>query len=83
MVLPPEAAAELSRKLLAFPPVKVLTGAKPVIIYFRTDADRAEFMALFHETAPGMIQIEAPDITSYPETSLHEARAVVQRSNSR
>lgn len=37
-----------------------LTGAKPVILYFGSDEDRDEFMALVREAKPGLMTKALP-----------------------
>lgn len=52
--LPREKIADLIQSLLALPPVKEVTEAKPVVLYFATEADREECIAAIHAVKPGM-----------------------------
>lgn len=42
------------------PPHASLAGALPLILYFPTEADRAEFIALVKEAKPGMAEFVIP-----------------------
>lgn len=49
-------AREASRQLLALaPPDPALAGKKPVVLYFETDAERDEFIAIIAEAKPGLV----------------------------
>ncbi|PZU95522.1 MAG: hypothetical protein DI527_00505 [Chelatococcus sp.] len=49
-------AVEASRQLLSIaPPDPALAGKLPVVLYFATDADRDEFIAIIKEAKPGLV----------------------------
>jgi hypothetical protein len=50
--LPSEEVAKLIEGLLALPPVDAVASAKPLVLYFETDADREECIAAFKEVKP-------------------------------
>lgn len=50
--LPPEEIPRLIEGLLALPPVEGVSEAKPLVLYFETDADREECIAAFKEVKP-------------------------------
>ena len=52
------AARDMLRSLA--PPHPSLRGACPLVLYFPTDADRAEFIALVKEAKPGMAEFVIP-----------------------
>lgn len=54
-------AREAARQLISLaPPDPALAGKKPVVLYFDTDADRDEFIAIVQEAKPGL-KISKPD----------------------
>ena len=52
MVLPRAEVAALVQGLLALSPLEELQAAKPLVLYFRTDQDRDEFVAVAQEVMP-------------------------------
>lgn len=43
--------------LAALHPIEAVADAKPVIIYFPTEADREEFIEAIHAVKPGMVPV--------------------------
>ena len=54
MTLPRDKVAELIQSLLALPPVDEVREAKPLVLYFATEADREECIAAIQEVKPNM-----------------------------
>lgn len=52
---PPSICTPVEIDLDALPEVPELKDAKPIVLYFGSDADRAEFEALMRAAKPGMI----------------------------
>lgn len=52
--LPREKIADLIQSLLTLPPVQEVAEAKPLVLYFATEADREECIAAIQEVKPNM-----------------------------
>lgn len=52
--IPRHQLAELIQKLLALPPIEELEGTKPLVLYFKNDADREEMIAALASEMPRM-----------------------------
>lgn len=54
MTLPRDRVQELVQGLLSLPPIAEVKEAKPLVLYFATDADREECIAAIQAVKPNM-----------------------------
>lgn len=57
-----EGRQDLIRDLAAVDQMPELVGTVPLVLYFASEQDRREFVALCHEAKPGMIARTLPEI---------------------
>lgn len=55
------AGALADAAMSALRPVEAVADSSPVILYFRTEQDRADFIELVHEEKPGMVSVPIDD----------------------